>query len=167
MHAVDNSASVLTSELLVFFLALYTFTHSSVEAAPVPYKRSAPCSPRSGREGSLPFPGTPNVQKCYGPGLPVRTQPLRDTFVVVLPPAGFFGVCTEHPQNTTATHLSSEATPPGLSVSEQGAHAQCHPCQGCLRCGEILGRVPAKFPWRSPRTLKIPEPGHVTGRDCV
>lgn len=111
--------------------------------------------------------GTPNVQKCYGPGLPARTQPLRDAFVAVLPPAGFFGVCTEHPQNTTATHLSSEATPQGLSVSEQGAHAQCHPCQGCLRCGEILGRVPAKFPWRSPRTLKIPEPGHVTGRNCV
>lgn len=36
VHAVGSFPPVLTSELRVFFLELYTFKSSSVKAAPVP-----------------------------------------------------------------------------------------------------------------------------------
>lgn len=158
VRAADSSPSVSASELLVLLLALYTVKHSSVEAARVLDGRSAPPFPAP-RPGGLPAaPGGTQRAEVPGPGLPAGTRPGESPSVAATPPAGFLGVCTEHPRDTPATRLPGEATTPGSSP-EAGATPQCHPAPGAS------GRVPAKLPRRSLRRLKAPEPGRVTGRD--
>lgn len=158
---MDNFPSVLTSELLVLFLVLYTSKPSSVEAAPVPNTWSAAPFSAPGPGGLPAVPGGTPCVEVRGPGLPAGTRPGESPAVTARPPAGFFGVCTEHPWDTTATRRPAEVTTPGSGVSKQGATPQCRPGPGAS------GGVAAKLPRRSPRRLKAPEPGHVAGRDCL
>lgn len=146
---------------MVLFLVLYTSKHSSVEAAPVPNTWSAAPFSAPGPGGLPAVPGGTPCVEVQGPGLPAGTRPGESPAVAARPPAGFFGVCTEHPWDTTATRRPAEVTTPGSGVSKQGATPQCRPGPGAS------GGVAAKLPWRSPRRLKAPEPGHVAGRDCL